>query len=398
VRSAHQPPPRAQDYYQILGVPRGSDVKEMKKAYRQLARKYHPVRRLQPPSPARACTSHAPSRAAQDVNKEPGAEERFKAISNAYEVLSDDQKRAVYDRFGEAGLKGGMGGGGGASGMGDFSNPFDLFETFFGGGGGMGGGMGGRMRNRPQQGDDERYDLEIDFKEAVFGCEKELEVVRLEECATCTGSGVKAGMRASTCGTCGGTGQVVTTARTPLGNFQQVVVCSGCNGAGQTAPPCSSCGGDGRVRRSKRISLRVPPGVDVGSRLRVRGEGNAGRRGGPPGDLYVFVSVRKDPELVRDGADIDSSVRLPYTAAILGTTVKVRTVDGPVDVIVPPGVQPGAVLVLGKRGVPRLGSPNSRGDHRLTVLVTIPERLSAQERALVEQLAELGGGKSTAAA
>jgi molecular chaperone DnaJ len=333
------------------------------------------------------------------VNKEAGAEERFKSISNAYEVLSDDQKRAVYDRFGEAGLKGGMGGGGGASGMGDFSNPFDLFETFFGGGGMGGGGMGGaRMRNRAQQGDDERYDLEIDFKEAVFGCEKELEVMRLEECGTCTGSGVKAGTRPSTCGTCGGTGQVVTTARTPLGNFQQVVVCSACGGAGQTAAPCSACGGDGRVRRSKRISLRVPPGVDVGSRLRVRGEGNAGRRGGPPGDLYVFVSVRVDPELARDGVDISSSVRLPYTDAILGTTVKVRTVDGPVDVKVPAGVQPGAVLVLAKRGVPRLGNPTLRGDHRVTVLVTIPERVTPQERALVEQLAELGTGKAAAKA
>jgi molecular chaperone DnaJ len=262
-----------------------------------------------------------------------------------------------------------------------------------------GGGMGGaRMRNRAQQGDDERYDLEIDFKEAVFGCEKELEVMRLEECGTCTGSGVKAGTRPSTCGTCGGTGQVVTTARTPLGNFQQVVVCSACGGAGQTAAPCSACGGDGRVRRSKRISLRVPPGVDVGSRLRVRGEGNAGRRGGPPGDLYVFVSVRVDPELARDGVDISSSVRLPYTDAILGTTVKVRTVDGPVDVKVPAGVQPGAVLVLAKRGVPRLGNPTLRGDHRVTVLVTIPERVTPQERALVEQLAELGTGQAAAKA
>jgi len=330
--------------------------------------------RLRPPPP-------------QDVNKEPGAEDRFKAISNAYEVLCDDQKRAVYDRYGEAGLKGGMGGGG--AGMGDMSNPFDLFETFFGGGG---GGMGGnsRMRNRPQQGDDERYDLEIEFKDAVFGCEKELEVVRLEECATCTGSGVKPGMRASSCGTCGGRGQVVTTARTPLGNFQQVVVCSACGGAGQTAPSCDTCGGDGRVRRSKRISLRVPPGVDAGSRLRVRGEGNAGRKGGPPGDLYVFVSVRPDRELTRDGVDISSSVRIPYTDALLGTTVKVRTVDGPVDLKIPPGVQPGAVLVMAKKGVPRLGAPGQRGDHRVTVAVTIPDRLSPQEKALVEQLAALG--------
>jgi len=340
------------------------------------------------------------------VNKEPGAEERFKAISNAYEVLSDDQKRAVYDRYGEAGLKGGMGGMGGMGA--DSVNPFDLFESFFGGA--MSGG-GARSRNRPQQGDDERYDLTIDFKEAVFGCEKELEVVRLEECATCTGSGVKAGTRATTCGQCGGSGQVVTTARTPLGNFQQVVVCSACAGEGSVSQSCAACGGDGRVRRSKRISLRVPPGVDAGSRLRVRGEGNAGRKGGPPGDLYVFVAVRADPGLQRDGVDISSTLRIPYTDALLGTTAKVRTVDGMVDLRVPAGVQPGATLVLAKRGVPQLGNPSVRGDHRVAVTVTIPTKracrsslrkvmtclltqplrlsVSDQERKLVEQLAAL---------
>ena len=329
----------------------------------------------------------------QDVNKEPGAEDKFKAISNAYEVLCDDQKRAVYDRFGEAGLKGGTGGGPGG-GMGGMSDPFDLFETFFGASGLGGSNMRGQ-RNRPQQGDDERYDLEVAFADAVFGCEKELEVVRLEECATCTGSGVKAGTRPSTCSSCGGTGQNVATARTPLGNFQQIVTCNACGGSGQTSQSCDTCGGDGRVRRSKRISLRVPAGVDVGSRLRVRGEGNAGRKGGPPGDLYVFVSVRADRELQRDGVDISSSVRIPYTDAILGTTVKVRTVDGPVDLKIPAGIQPGAVLVLAGKGVPRLGQPTQRGDHRVTVTVTIPDRPSPQEKALVEQLAAMN--KATAA-
>ena len=326
------------------------------------------------------------------MNKEPGAEEKFKEISNAADVLCDEQKRAIYDRYGEAGLKGGGPGGPGGFG-GEGANPFDIFESFFGGGGMGMGGRDARSRNRPQQGDDERYDLEIEFKEAVFGCEKELEVVRLEECATCTGSGVKAGTRSSTCSTCGGSGQVVTTARTPLGNFQQVVICNTCSGEGQVSQPCGSCGGDGRVRRSKRISLRVPPGVDAGSRLRVRGEGNAGRKGGPPGDLYVFVSVRPDPGLQRDGVDLSSSLRIPFTDAILGTTVKVRTVDGPVDLKIPAGVQPGAVLVMAKRGVPQLGSSSGqRGDHRVTVTVTIPDRLSAQEKALVEQLAALGKG------
>ncbi|KAK3253605.1 chaperone protein DnaJ [Cymbomonas tetramitiformis] len=358
-----------QDYYEILGVSRSADSKELKRAYRQLARKFHP-----------------------DVNKDPGAEEKFKTISGAYEVLSDEQKRGIYDRYGEAGLKGGMGGAGGP-GM-EYTNPFDLFETFFSGGMG-GGGMGGgqRARNRPQQGDDERYDLSLSFKEAVFGCEQELESVRLEGCNTCTGSGVKSGTQPRECPSCGGAGQVITMARTPLGSFQQVVTCSTCNGTGQISTPCSACGGDGRVRRSKRISLRVPPGVDTGSRLRVRGEGNAGKRGGNPGDLYVFISVRADPELRRDGITINSSVTIPYTEAILGTTVKVNTVDGPVDLKIPAGVQPGTSLLMAKRGVPRLGNPSMRGDQTVSVTVSIPQQLSKEERKLIEELASLNKAK-----
>lgn len=205
--------------------------------------------------------------------------------------------------------------------------------------------------------------------------------MRLEECGSCTGSGVKAGTRSSTCGMCGGSGQVVTTARTPLGNFQQVTTCQGCGGMGQTSTACPTCGGDGRVRRAKRISLRVPAGVDSGSRLRVRGEGNAGKRGGPPGDLYVFIAVKPDPELKRDGININTSITIPYTEAILGTTVKIRTVEGMVDLKIPSGVQPGATLVLAKRGVPRLGNPTVKGDQLVTVEVSIPTRLSAQEKA-----------------
>ena len=327
------------DYYDVLGVSRSADGKELKRAYRQLARKFHP-----------------------DVNKEPDAEQKFKEISNAYEVLSDDQKKAIYDRFGEDGLKGGMGG--------------------------M-GGMGGQRqaRNRPTQGDDERYDLEIDFLEAVFGVEKELDTMRLENCDKCSGSGVKAGTKPVTCGTCGGQGQVVATVRTPLGNFQQVTGCQACGGTGQSSTPCPACSGDGRVRRSKKIQLRVPPGVDKGSRLRVRGEGNAGRRGGPPGDLYVFINVRDDPELKRfENVNISSTATIPYTKAILGCTVKVRTVDGPVDLKIPPGVQPGSTLLMAKRGVPRLGNDSIRGDHYVTVKVTIPAKLGDDERALLEQL------------
>lgn len=381
----------------------------------QLARKFHP-----------------------DVNKEAGAEEKFKvrervfcgdrgastpqtktnppfpsfqSISNAYEVLSDDSKRSIYDRFGEAGLKGGAGGfGGGGAGPGDFTNPFDIFEQFFGGGmgggaagfGGMGGGASrGAAGRRAQPGADERFDLTIEFSEAVFGCSKEVDVSRLEACDTCSGSGVKAGTTPSRCGTCGGSGQVVQAVRTPLGAFQQVMACPACDGAGETATPCASCGGDGRVRRSKRISLRVPPGVDGGSRLRVRGEGSAGRRGGPPGDLYVFVRVRDAPGLRRDGTTIHSDVDVSYVDAILGTTVQVKTVDGAVDLRVPPGTQPGTTLVMAKRGVPRLGAAggaNARGDHHVHVRVTIPSKVSGEEKRLVEALREAGAGATAAGA
>jgi len=352
------------DYYAALGVGRNSSKQEIKKAYRQMARKYHP-----------------------DVNKEAGAEAKFKEISAAYEVLSDDEKRGIYDRFGEEGLKGAGGMGAGAAGFGDFQNPFDLFESFFGGS--MGGAGGARSRNRPVQGDDERYDLTLDFSEAIFGAEKEMSVVRLEACSACTGSGVQAGTTPSTCGTCGGSGQVITMARTPLGNFQQVAVCPECGGTGQIFTPCSECAGDGRVRRSKTISLKVPPGVDSGSRLRVRGEGNAGRRGGGEGDLYVFITVREDPELKREGVDINSSVSVPYTEAILGTSVRVRTVDGEVDLKIPAGTQPGTTMVMAKKGVPQLGNPQVRGDHLVKVNVSIPKRLSKKEKELVSELNDM---------
>lgn len=378
------------DFYQILGVEKGADKKTIKSAYRQLARKFHP-----------------------DVNKEPNAEDKFKDISAAYEVLSDDEKRGMYDRFGEAGLKGGGfapgAGAGGMGGMGDFSNPFDIFETFFGGGmggmGGMGGGFGGmggsaRSRSRPVAGDDQRYDLRLEFTEAVFGCSKEIEVSRLEDCSTCTGSGVKPGTNPTTCGTCKGAGQVVQAVRTPLGMFQQVGTCPTCGGTGEQFTPCGTCQGDGRVRGSKRISLRVPPGVDEGSRLRVRGEGDAGRRNGEAGDLYVFIYVKPHPELRREGVTIHSDVEISYVDAILGTTVKVTTLGNnelsQVDLKIPAGTQPGTTLVMSKRGVPKLGTANARGDHLVHVKVKIPKTISGEERKLMEQLRDMQSSKPAA--
>ncbi|GFP89759.1 chaperone protein dnaj [Phtheirospermum japonicum] len=353
------------DYYTVLGVSKNASKSDIKSAYRKLARSYHP-----------------------DVNKESGAEEKFKEISNAYEVLSDDEKRSIYDRYGEAGLKGaGMGNG-------DFSNPFDLFESLFEGMGGM-GGMGGRgSRNRAAEGEDQVYNLVLNFKEAVFGVEKEIEVARLESCATCNGSGAKPGTKATKCSTCGGQGQVVQSARTPLGVFQQVMTCSACGGAGEISTPCSTCSGNGRVRKSKRISLKVPAGVDSGSRLRVRSEGNAGLRGGPPGDLFVIIEVLSDPVLRRDDTNILYTCKVSYIDAILGTTMKVPTVDGMVDLKIPAGTQPGTTLVMSKKGVPLLNKKNMRGDQLVKVQVEIPKRLSGEEKKLIEELADLNKAKA----
>ncbi|CAI0441725.1 unnamed protein product [Linum tenue] len=356
------------DFYSVLGVSKNATKSEIKSAYRKLARSYHP-----------------------DVNKDPGAEQKFKDISNAYEVLSDDEKRSLYDRYGEAGVKG-------AAGMGasDFSNPFDLFESLFD----MGnmGGMGGRggSRNRAVDGQDEYYNLVLTFNEAVFGIEKEIEISLLESCGTCNGSGAKPGTKPMKCNTCGGQGQVVTSARTPLGVFQQVMTCNTCGGAGETFSPCNKCSGDGRVRKTKRISLKVPAGVDSGSRLRVRSEGNAGRRGGSPGDLYVMIEVIPDPVLKRDGTNILYSCKISYVDAILGTAIKVPTVDGMVDLKIPGGTQPNTTLVMAKKGVPVLNKSNMRGDQLVRVQVEIPKRLSSEERKLVEELADLSKGSKTA--
>lgn len=301
--------------------------------------------------------------------------------------MSDDEKRSIYDRYGEAGLKGG--------GPGDFTNPFDLFESIFDLGGMGMGGMGGRgSRNRATEGEDQVYNLVLNFKEAIFGIEKDIDISRLETCGTCNGSGAKPGTQPTKCSTCGGQGQVISAARTPLGVFQQVSTCSACGGTGENSTPCNTCNGDGRVRKSKRISLKVPAGVDAGSRLRVRGEGNAGRRGGPPGDLFVAIDVIPDPVLKRDDTNILYSCKVTYIDAILGTTMKVPTVDGTVDLKIPAGTQPGTTLVMAKKGVPLLNKPNIRGDQLVRVQVEIPKRLSDDERKLVEELSNLNKAKA----
>ncbi|XP_074582626.1 uncharacterized protein LOC141838902 [Curcuma longa] len=356
------------DYYSTLGVPKSAGIKEIKAAYRRLARQYHP-----------------------DVNKQPGATEKFKEISTAYEVLSDDKKRALYDQYGEAGVKSGVGGSTGAY----TTNPFDLFETFFGAS--MGGFSGmdqttfrTRRRGTATKGEDLRYDITLEFSEAIFGAEKEIVLSHLETCDICAGTGSKIGSKMRICSTCGGRGQVMRTEQTPFGMFSQVSICPSCGGEGEIISQyCQKCAGEGRIRVRKDINVKVPPGVSKGSTLRVRGEGDAGPKGGPPGDLYVFLDIEEIPEIQRDGINLSSSVTINYIEAILGTTVKVKTVDGISELQIPPGTQPGDVVVLAKRGVPKLNKPSIRGDHLFNIKVTIPNRISGKERELLEELASL---------
>ena len=359
----------AGDYYQVLGVSRDVDKDELKRAYRRLARKYHP-----------------------DVNKEAGAEEKFKEINRAYEVLSEPETRARYDRFGEAGV----GGAAGASGfdysdMGGFA---DIFETIFSGfGGGVGTAQGqSRRRSGPVRGDDLRLDLKLDFREAVFGGEKQIKIPHLESCNTCNGSGAKPGTGVKTCGTCSGSGQVRRATRTPFGSFAQVSACTTCNGTGQVIEEkCGTCHGAGRLQETKKLKITIPPGVDNGTRLRVSGEGDAGMRSGTPGDLYVYLFVESDKEFVREGINIRSEITVSYLQAILGCNLQVNTVDGKEKLTIPAGTQPNTVLTLENKGVPKLGNPVSRGDHLISIKINIPTKINSEERELLEKLATVRG-------
>ena len=349
------------DFYQILGVSRDADANTLKSAYRKLARQYHP-----------------------DVNKDPGAEDKFKEIGKAYEALADPETRARYDQFGEAGI----GGAAGMPDMGDMGGFGDLFETFFNGFGGQPSQGGRSQRRGPQQGDDLRYDLNIDFKDAIFGQQREINIPHLETCEVCRGTGAKPGTGPTTCTTCGGSGQVRRATRTPFGNFTQVAECPTCNGSGQIiADPCTSCGGNGVKQVRKKLRINIPAGVDSGTKLRVSGEGNVGLKGGPPGDLYVFIKVKNDPNLKREGINIYSEISVSYLQAILGDTVDIMTVDGKVNLKIPSGTQPNSTLSLENKGVPRLGNPVARGNHQVLVKVKLPTRITEDERNLLEDLA-----------
>ena len=358
----------AGDYYQILGVSRDVDKDELKRAYRRLARQYHP-----------------------DVNKEAGAEEKFKEINRAYEVLSEPETRARFDRFGEAGV----GGAAGASGFdyGDMGGFADIFETIFSGFGGAGTSASqSRRRSGPVRGEDLRLDLKLDFHEAVFGGEKQIKIPHLESCETCSGTGAKPGTGVKTCGTCSGTGQVRRATRTPFGSFAQVAACTTCNGTGQVIEEkCGTCHGAGRQQETKNLKITIPPGVDNGTRLRVSGEGDAGMRNGTPGDLYVYLFVEADREFTREGINVRSNITVSYLQAILGCDLNVNTVDGKEQLTIPAGTQPNTVLTLENKGVPKLGNPVSRGNHLITVGVNIPTKISSDEKELLNKLAEVRG-------
>ncbi|CAH9146726.1 unnamed protein product [Cuscuta epithymum] len=358
------------DFYSTLGVSKSASSKEIKAAYRKLAREYHP-----------------------DVNKAPEATEKFKAIKYAYEILSDDKRRALYDQYGEAGVRSTVGAQTGAY----TANPLDLFETFFGAGLGnfgmdassFGTGATGPRRTSPK-GDDLRYDITLEFIEAIFGAEKEFVLSHLESCGVCDGTGAKVGTKMRICSTCGGRGQVKRTEQTPFGMYSQVSVCPNCGGNGEVISEfCSICLGKGRRRVKKDIKVKIPPGVSKGSILRVAGEGDAGPRGGPPGDLFVYLEIEEIPEIQRDGINLISVISVSYLDAILGALVKIKTVEGTTDLWIPPGTQPGDVLVLASKGAPKLNKPLIRGDHLFTVKVSIPKRVSAKERQLLEELASL---------
>ena len=343
------------DYYEILGVSRDASPEDIKKAYRKLAVKFHP-----------------------DKNPgDPTAEDKFKELGEAYEALSDPDKRAAYDRYGHDAFTGGMSGGGGG-----FHDPMDMFSQVFGSafGGGFeeffGGGTRKQQRSGKQRGSDLRYDLEITLEEAASGVEKELEIERNVPCDTCSSKGSKGSGGVKTCQSCGGRGVVTRQA----GIFLQQTTCPECRGAGETvADPCSVCHGDGRVQRPSRIKLRIPAGVDTGTRLRSSGNGDAGVRGGEGGDLYVFLHVRDHDVFERDGADLFCEVPLPFTVAALGGELKVPCLDGRSSIKIPPGTQGSTVFRLREKGILSL-STKRHGDLHVRVQVEVPTRLSSEQQ------------------
>ena len=348
------------DYYETLGVDRGANDEEIRRAFRRKAMEFHP-----------------------DRNKTPGAEDKFKEINEAYQVLSDQEKRTRYDRFGHAGVNGG--GERGFDGFDPFGGFGDIFDTFFGG--------GGRTANQPRSGEDISHRVNLTFEEAVFGCDKDIEINRVEPCHHCSGAGNEPGTAINTCRTCSGSGQVRRAQRSVFGQFAVTTPCSACNGNGRSIEtPCSNCRARGFERRRRTRTVTIPAGVDNGMQVRITGEGDAGSNGGSPGNLYVQVRVREHPFFVRDESDLLYRTSLNMAEAALGITKPIPTLEGDdVDLEIPPGTQAGSEFRVRSRGAPRIrrdGRPTDRrGDIRILVDVDIPSKLNKYQRKLVEDLA-----------
>ncbi|MGH2559164.1 MAG: molecular chaperone DnaJ [Thermomicrobiales bacterium] len=350
------------DYYEVLGVSRTATAEELKRAYRKLARAHHP-----------------------DVNREDGAEERFKEVNEAYEVLADPDRRSAYDRFGHAANGAGMGG----DPFGFGASPFgDLFESFFSTG-------GSRRRSAPQRGADLQITVDLAFVEAVFGAEKEDELIRLENCVACNGSRMRDGQQAPRCATCGGSGEVRRVQQTILGQFMTSTPCSSCRGEGVTiTDPCPKCRGRGRVNMPRTINVSIPPGIDENATLRLSGQGEASKEGGPTGNLYVKVRIAQHPLFTRQGKQIQLQIGINIAQAALGDEIEIETLEGPVAFKLPTGTQSGQQFRLRGKGVPDMRG-GDRGDQIVTAHVMTPKNLSDEQRALFEQLASTLGSEVT---
>lgn len=344
------------DYYEVLGVPRSATEDDIKKAFRRLARQYHP-----------------------DVNKATEAEGMFREANEAYEVLSDSQRRAAYDQFGHRVPAGNFG----QTNFEGFGGLGDLFETFFG------GGVASATRRGPQRGADLRYDLTLTFEEAVFGATREIEIPRWETCTNCSGNGAQPGSTPTRCPNCGGSGEIRRAQQSIFGQFVNVVACDRCRGEGRIiTDPCPECRGQGRVKTTRKLEIKIPAGVDNDTQMRVTGEGEAGQRGGPRGNLLVAFHVRPHAIFERDGTDIHVAMPLTFSQAALGDEVEVPTVEGTTSLKIPAGTQSGRRFRLKSKGVPVLEG-NGRGDEYVTVTLVTPTDLSARERELFRELAHL---------
>ena len=352
------------DYYEVLGLQKGASEAEIKKAYRQMAKKYHP-----------------------DVNKEADAEAKFKEINEAYEVLSDPQKKANYDQFGHAGMDGAFGGGGFGGGFADFGDINDIFGSFFGG-----GGSSRRYNNGPRKGNDRFMQMRIDFMEAIFGKTEEVTIEVDELCSECLGSGAKNKSDVQTCSRCNGTGQVQTQNRTPFGVFMSTSVCPECNGTGKKIlNKCPKCKGNGYEHKRVKLEIKIPAGIQSGQQIRVTGKGERGANGGPNGDLYIEIIVGRHESFVRDGNDIRVTVPISAVDATLGCKVDVPTVYGDVELNIPAGTQHGTQFRLRGKGVK---TSRGQGDQYVVVTIEIPTKVSNEEYKHYEKLRELQGKES----